>query len=94
MIKVTIECNSFITSTRIYDEEYEVIHTNTPKAYDFDDVIEGYNGGDERIVLVPARIIQSQTERYQSGSFWWTRVPYDIEQHYATMLAVYVENDE
>ena len=59
---ITLEVND----TR---ESYMVLRTNAPKDYDYPYVIELYDGGDERHILVPTKHVDHQSGRNTSGLF-------------------------
>jgi len=53
-----------------FEEEFVLVKTNCPQAYDYGYCIAVYGGHrDERFVLVPSGRLDYQMGRYQSGGF-------------------------
>lgn len=61
---------TFSINLGLFSEEFVLVKTNCPKAYDYGYCIEVYGEDrDERFVLVPAGKVEYQLGRYCSGGF-------------------------
>ena len=62
---------TFKITIGLFDVEFALVKTNTPKAYDYGYCIDvyTYSCNNERFVLVPVNSLDYQMGRYLSGGF-------------------------